>query len=212
MNCCQCCGIDKVFSAKVAAKELKAYRKNGPHKATSVLIDALKAEGAEGMTLLDIGGGVGAIQHELLKDGVTTATNVDASSAYSEAAKQEADRLGLSDRVTYHFGDFVALAPQIEPADIVTLDSAICCYHDVEALVGESSQRALKLYGYVYPKVTWWMKVFVSVENLYYRVRRNPFRMYLHPSEAIEAVLHRNGLRRRFYRTKQLWQVVVYGR
>ena len=107
MNCCQCCGIDKVFSAKVAAKELKAYRKNGPHKATSVLIDALKAEGAEGMTLLDIGGGVGAIQHELLKDGVTTATNVDASSAYSEAAKQEADRLGLSDRVTYHFGDFV---------------------------------------------------------------------------------------------------------
>ena len=112
MSCCQCDGIDKVFSAKVAAKELKAYRKNGPHKATRMLIDALKTEGVEGMTLLDIGGGVGAIQHELLKDGVTTATNVDASSAYGEAAKQEADRLGLGDRVTYHFGDFVALAPQ----------------------------------------------------------------------------------------------------
>ena len=212
MNCCQCEGIDGVFNAKVAARDLKAYRKKGPRKATRMLIDALKAEDIEGMTLLDIGGGVGAIQHELLQDGVSSATNVDASRAYLQTAREEAQRRGHEDRVTYHFGDFVELAPDIEHADVVTLDAVICCYHDMEALVGLSSQRARKLYGYVYPRDTWWMRIVSAAENFYRWATRSSFRAYLHPTKAIEAVVRSNGLKRRFYHKTILWQVAVYGR
>ena len=212
MNCCQCEGFDGMFDSKVAAKELKAYRRKGPSRATRTLIDALKAEGVEGMTLLDVGGGIGAIQHELLEEGVSRATNVDASSAYMEAAKEEARRRGHEDRVSYQFGDFVDLAPQIESADIVTLDSVICCYHDMEALVGQSSKLARRLYGFVYPRDNPLTKVFLAIGNLYLWIRRNPFRAYLHPTRAIEAVLLSNGLKRRFYRKTTVWQVAVYGR
>ena len=212
MDCCQCEGIDSIFSAKAAARDLKAYNKKGPRKETRMLIEALTAEGIEGMTLLDIGGGVGAIQHELLQDGVSSVTHVDASRAYLQTAREEAQRRGHEDRVSYHFGDFVDLAPRIEPADIVTLDSVICCYHDMEALVGLSSRRARKLYGYVYPRDAWWIKVAAPVENLYLRARRSSFRTFLHPTRAIEAVVRSNGLKRRFYRETLLWQIAVYRR
>jgi magnesium-protoporphyrin O-methyltransferase len=43
---------------------------------------------------LDIGGGVGIIQHELLPAGVTTAVHIDAATAYLDAAKEEAKRRG----------------------------------------------------------------------------------------------------------------------
>ena len=212
MDCCQCEGIDDLFNAKVAARDLKSYRTKGPDKATRMLIEALKTEGIEGMTLMDIGGGVGAIQHELLQDGVSNSTHVDASRAYLQAAQEEARRQGHEDRVSYHFGDFVDLAPHMESADIVTLDSVICCYHDMESLVGLSLQRARKLYGYVYPRDTWWMKVVSGSENFYRWARRSSFRTYLHPTDAIEAVVRSNGLKRRFYRQTALWQVAVYGR
>ena len=133
MGCCQ--SIETHFNKKTVAKELKRYREKGPLKVTRVLIEALKAEGIEGMTLLDIGGGVGSIQHELLKAGVSNIINVEASKAYIEAAKEEAERQGHADQVSHHHGNFIDLAPDIPQVDIVTLDRVICCYHDMQALV-----------------------------------------------------------------------------
>ena len=66
MDCCQCQGIEIKFDQKYVNKKLEKYRKDGPKKTTVQLIDALQAEGIQGMTLLDIGGGLGDIQHELI--------------------------------------------------------------------------------------------------------------------------------------------------
>src|SRR6266508_4007771 len=117
MDCCQCRGMESQFDRGEAERKLRAYRRGGPVLSTR--------------TLLDIGGGVGAIQHELLKAGAARATDVDASNAYLDAARAEAARQGHADRATFHHGDFVALADAIAPADIVTLDRVICCYHDM---------------------------------------------------------------------------------
>ena len=92
MDCCQCQGIETEFNRKTAAKQLRRYRENGPAKTTLMLTNALTDEGVGGMTLLDIGGGIGAIQHELLKAGAKAATNAEASTAYIEAAKEEVER------------------------------------------------------------------------------------------------------------------------
>ena len=212
MDCCQCQGIERMFDKKEAAGKLKRYREKGPDKTTRMLTDALKAEGVEGMTLLDIGGGVGAIVHDLLSAGVATATNADASAAYIDAATEEAQRQGHADRVTYIPGDFVHLAPLIPQADIVTLDRVICCYHDLEALVGLSAARAGRLYGLVYPRDTWWVRLGVRAMNFGLWLRRNPFRVFAHPTEAVDALGRRNGLEQRYYRKAGVWQVVVYAR
>jgi 2-polyprenyl-3-methyl-5-hydroxy-6-metoxy-1,4-benzoquinol methylase len=212
MDCPHCQGADKLFSNDRANQDLREYRSHGPGKTTRLLIDALKSAGIKGLTLLDIGGGVGVIQHELLKNEVSSATAVDASSAYLQTAQQEAKRQGHADRVTYHHGDFVELAPQLPQADIVTLEKVLCCYPDLGALVNLSSGRARKFYGVVFPRDTWWMKIGGRLINLIFQLQRNPFRFFVHRTEEIEALLRANGLERRYYDRTIFWQVAVYGR
>jgi magnesium-protoporphyrin O-methyltransferase len=210
MECCQCQGIERSFNKKIAARELKQYRKKGPTKTTRMLLEALEAEGLDGNTLLDIGGGIGAIQHELLSNGVSTATTVEASTAYIEVSQAETERLGHDDRVNHLYGNFVDLAADIEPVDIVTLDKVICCYDDMEALVSLSSLRARKWYGLVYPRNNWLNKLIFPLINLYSWAQRNPYRAYLHPTDAVDEIVRRNGMAPRFQSNTAIWQVVVY--
>jgi predicted TPR repeat methyltransferase len=212
MSCCHCQGVEAVFDAKVAARELRQYRRRGPRRTTGLLLDALRSAGVRGRTLLDIGGGVGVIQHELLRAGAAQASGVEAAPAYLAAAREEAARQGHAERLSLHRGDFVALAPELPPADIVTLDRVICCYPDLPALVGLSAAHARRVYGLVYPRDTWWVKVGLALENLTLRLRRNPFRVYAHPAPAVDALVRRAGLAPLFVRRTLVWQVVVYGR
>lgn len=212
MNCCQCQGIEARFNRKEAAKKLKQYRQGSPVETTQILIEALKAEGVSGMTLLDIGGGIGVIQHELLEAGVTGAVGVEASSAYIEGAKAEAERRGYAARVAHYHGNFTDLAGTISAADIVTLDRVICCYYDMPGLVELSAARAKKLYGLVYPRETWWVKLSLALENFSFWLRRDPFRVFVHPTQAVEALVHHQGLARCFYRQAGPWQIVIYRR
>ncbi len=212
MNCCQCQGIEDLFNEKKATKELAQYRQKGPDKTTRLMVEALKAEGIQGDSLLDIGGGVGAVQHELLNAGLRNATDIDASYAYLTAARTEAQRLGLEDRISFQHGNFVELAGQVPPADVITLDRVICCYPDMEKLVGLSAARAKKLYGLVYPRDGWWMKIGVAVLNLLFWLQRKPFRSFVHSTKAVDALVRSSGLKRRFYSRTFFWQVVVYAR
>jgi len=212
MNCCQCQGIEELFSQEYVNKELSSYRTKGPDKTTRMLAEAIKEGGVEDLTLLDIGGGLGVIQHELIKAGVKQAMSVDASSAYITAAKSEIERQGLTERVNYHHGDFVELAPIIAPADIVTLDRVICCYDDMKKLVSTSAARARKLYGLVYPRDTWWIKIALAIGNLFLRLKGSQYRSFVHPTEAVETLVNSFGFKRRDYRKTLVWQVVVYSR
>ncbi len=212
MTCPHCQDANKLFDKGVAEGDLRDYRRHGPGKTARLLIDALKAAGIHEATLLDIGGGVGVLQHELLKSGASTAIHVEASSAYLHAAQEEAARQGHAERITYHHGNFVDLAPQLPQADVVTLEKVICCYPDVRALVGLSSARARKLYGVVFPRDTWWMKIGGRLINLSLTIQRSGFHFFVHPTEQVESVIRASGLQRRFYRKTLFWQVVVYGR
>jgi spermidine synthase len=213
MTGCCCQGVDEIFGERTARRDLKRYRKRGPSKPTRILLEALRREGIEGVTVLDIGGGVGVIQHELLGAGADRATGVEASAAYLRAAREEAERRGHGDRISYQAGDFVALADRVEPADVVTLDRVICCYPEMEALVSRSADRTRRLYGLVYPQDRWWVGLGIRVTNLIMRGLRRAFRAYLHPTSAVDAVAREQGLVRRFARTVgPVWQVAVYVR
>jgi 2-polyprenyl-3-methyl-5-hydroxy-6-metoxy-1,4-benzoquinol methylase len=212
MSCPQCHGIESMFNSGMAERELKDYRAHGPQKTTRMLLDAIKASSVAGLSLLDIGGGVGAIQHELFKVGVNKLTAVDGSSAYLWSARQEAERVGHVGQVNYFHGDFVELAPRIPQADIVTLEKVICCYPDMQKLVGLSSARAGKLYGVVFPCDTWWMKAGAWVLNFIQGLRHNNFRFFVHPTAEVDAIVRGNGLERRAYHKTLFWQVIIYAR
>lgn len=213
MESCQCQGIEIKFDRKYAGKKLAKYREEGPKQTTVQLMEALRSEDIQGMTLLDIGGGVGDIQHGLLKSGVSQAINVEGSKAYTEACQEEAERQGHADKIRHLHGNFVDLAGDIPSADIVTLDRVICCYDDMPKLVSLSAQKAKKYYAVVYPRDLWWVKLANAV---YYNFRNwlngNPMRNYVYSTEAVEGEIRKSGLERSFYRAMGAWQVAVFSR
>ena len=206
------CGCEAQFNWRVAARDLRRYRKKGPVGTTQILIDALTHAGVRDRTLLDIGGGIGAMQHALLQTGAARAVGVDVSLAYLHAARKEAARQGHVQRLETHHGDFVVLANEISAADIVTLDRVICCYQDMEALVTRSADRARHLYGLVYPRRTWWTRMAFATCNTLLRLRRSSFRAFIHVPEEVDHLLHLRGLVPIFHHNTLLWQILVYHR
>ncbi len=212
MTCCRCTGVESIFTARLAAGDLRRYRKHGARRTTRRLVEAITAAGVRDMTVLDIGGGVGVIAHELARAGVRHVTSVEAAPAYLDAAREEAQRQGYAERATMLRGDFVTLAPTIPAADIVTLDRVICCYPDMPALVAASAGRAQRLYGVIYPRERWWTKAGVRLFNLLLRLIRNAFRTYVHPVAAIEAAIGDAGLTPRVAHRTLLWEIALYQR
>ncbi len=211
MDCCSIKVYDDQFSSRVAAQELRHYREHGPRKETRLLLDAIQAQGLHSATLLDIGGGIGAIQHELVKAGVVSrVTDVDAAAPYLNTARAEAERRQYAERARYLRGDFVDLAPTIDTADIVTLDRVICCYPDMQALVQRSAERARRIYGVVYPRGGWAFRAAGYPINGLLRLLRQPLPVYIHATRAVDGLVRANGLTPVFYRKTLLWQVVVY--
>jgi len=214
MGCCSSedTEYDRQFDARHAAEQLRDYHRKGPRGLTGALIEALRAGGVDGQTVLDVGGGVGAVHHELLRAGAASAVDVDASRAYVSAARDEAERQGHADRVRYLTGDFVALADDVGPADLVALDRVICCYSDMSALVGRSAALARRRYGLVYPRDSYLGRVGLALINFGMWLSRSSFRVYAHRTADVDAVVAAQGLVKRLHRKTLIWQLALFER
>jgi SAM-dependent methyltransferase len=206
------CTVGNEFGEATARSDLRSYRKSGPASTTRWLLEGLRGNGVNGLSVLDIGAGVGAVHLELLKAGAASAVDVDGSPAYVTVAREEAARQGLADRMSYQVGDFVSLAPSIDPADLVALDRVVCCYPDMEALIRQSVARARLRYGLVYPRDAWWIRAGGAVLNSVARVARRRVRAYVHRTVEVDAIVRGAGFVPRLRRTNVFWQVAVYER
>jgi magnesium-protoporphyrin O-methyltransferase len=201
-----------MFDRRDAEQRLRRYQRRGPEGTARLLIDALRSAGVADATVLDIGGGVGVVHHELLRAGAAQAIDVDASSAYLAVARAESTRQGHAARVTYLHGDFVARAAAIPAATIVTLDRVVCCYPDMPTLVGLAAERAERLLGLVYPRDLWWVRLGVGAVNQVFAFQGTAFRIFCHPTAAVDAVVQQAGMALQAHYTRGPWQVAVYRR
>ncbi|MGZ9159917.1 MAG: class I SAM-dependent methyltransferase [Candidatus Limnocylindrales bacterium] len=212
MDECGCDGFTRIFDRRTAKNDLERYQRGGPDRTTRMLLDMIEASGVRGASVLDIGAGIGAIDHELLRGGASHAVLVDGSLPYQEAARQEGRRRGHLDRMEFVDGDFVSRAAGVDLADIVTLDRVICCYPDVDALVSRSAAKARSLYGLVLPRDRGLSRIGVRLINLWYRISRNPYRAFAHPNATVDALAAAAGLRPRAESGTFVWRVVLYER
>ncbi len=212
MGACSCDDFASVFDRSVAEDDRARYRRDGPARTTRLLLDLIGRSRATGATVLDIGGGIGVIDYELLGAGAGRAVLVDASRHYLDVARQEARERNLLDRVEFIEGDFVAHAASIDSADIVTLDRVVCCYADAAALVGTSAAHARSMYGLVLPRDRVLVRAGLWLQNLWFRVRGRAYRAYAHPNASIDALVARAGLRPTAEALTMAWRVVLYER
>lgn len=212
MDACGCEDFASIFDQRTAERDRDRYRRAGPDRTTRLLLDLVRQHGVPGATVLDVGGGIGVIDHELLRAGAAGAVLVDASAAYLATARQLARERNELDRLEIVEGDFTRVAATLDPADIVTLDRVVCCFGDADRLVGLSAARARRAYGLVLPRDRWVIRVGIRVLNLISRLRGERFRAYAHPNGRIDALVAAEGLRPRDERRTFFWRVVVYDR
>ena len=70
MKCCSDRGCDEFFTESVARRDANRYRRAGIDDSAQRVVEFVRGHGIEGRSVLEVGGGVGAIQLELLRAGV----------------------------------------------------------------------------------------------------------------------------------------------
>lgn len=210
---CNCCEItDNTFGEDSARSDVRSYRKRGPAKQTKLILQAIRSLSLQKAELIDIGGGIGVIHHELLDDVADQATHVDASSAYLKEAKTEAARRGHTERVHFIHADFTDVASEIPPADVVTLDRVVCCYPDFRRLLKAAAEHSRGALAMTYPRETWYLRIGLKIINFFQRLRKDPFRVFLHPIAEMDALLKREGFERISLRRLFVWEMALYQR
>ena len=208
--CCE--AIDAHFSMKKAEDLQEDLRKSGPPAETRLLVKALKSAGVSGMALLDVGAGIGVLAEQLLEAGAHSAVLVDISSASLAVAASRLLQPAMSERVQFRQGDIIELSPELDDADIVTLDKVICCYPDAAALVTRSTAKTRRYYAASYPRDRWLIRLSIWFENLTRRLKGNPFRAYVHPVASIEALIRQNGFDVQSVEQTFFWRCALFVR
>jgi Methyltransferase domain len=206
-GCCDPRGCDRFFGASFARRVARRYRKRGLDRIARRMVSFLEQRGIQGASVLEIGGGVGEIQVELLKRGAEHSLNLELSPAYEHEASQLLREAGFETRGQRRVHDIAVEPEAVESADVVVLNRVVCCYPDYERLLGAAGARAERLLVFSYPRRNAATRLVLGIQNAGFRLMRREFRVFAHPPSAMLAVLGDRGLRVAFTHTGVAWSV-----
>ncbi|HET9150176.1 MAG TPA: class I SAM-dependent methyltransferase [Gemmatimonadales bacterium] len=208
-----CCAHQRAaarqFDRPKAERELAAYHRRGPGLTTRRLLAGLRAVQATG-TLLDIGAGMGALTFELLADGIAHADCVEVAGGSLAVAQEEAGRRHLTRHIAWHEGDFVAIGRHLPPADIVALDKVVCCYPAFGPLLAGAAAHCRRWLALSFPRDRWVVRGSIMLENVQRRFRGSAFRGFVHPVDAMDALLCDAGFRPAHQSRSFMWHTNIY--
>jgi 2-polyprenyl-3-methyl-5-hydroxy-6-metoxy-1,4-benzoquinol methylase len=208
-----CCTPDcgRFFNRRVADHDAKRYRERGLTGSARGLV-ALAGD-VNGASVLDVGGGVGGIELDLIAAGASRATSVELSPAYENAAHALLGERDLEERVTRVVGDFVAEADTIDAHDVVVMHRVVCCYPDAGALVRTAAEKAQRRLLLTYPQRRTIVRAGLAAVNAFLRMSRAGFRVYAHPFAEIAAAAEAEGLSlERRVKHGLLWESAAFAR
>ena len=207
VRCCDPRGCDAVFGPRFARRLAKRYRKRGLDETAAQMVAFLEQHGIAGATVLEIGGGIGDIQLELLKRGAARTVNLELSPAYDDEARALLREAGLEGRAERQITDIAADGDTVDAADVVILHRVVCCYPDYERLLSAVASHARRLVVFSHPPRNAVSRFVLALQNLALRLMRREFRTFAHPPDAMLRVLEERGLRPVFAHHGTVWHV-----
>lgn len=210
-SCCEQ-ATDRFFDKKYAQRDLRKYRKKGPGGTTRLLVDELLQHKLIDATLLDVGGGIGMITHEVLAAGGKAATIVDMSSASLALAKEEAERQGTATRLKFIHGDVVQHAEVMPVVDVVALDRVVCCYPAPVKLLDAVLGKCTNLFAISYPRPHAYARFAFWFGNKIWRLSGHSFQTFVHSEEVLQQQIRNNGFEEISSQHTLMWQTSLYQR
>jgi SAM-dependent methyltransferase len=206
-GCCPSRDYHRFFNQRFARRLANRYNKRGLDPTAQAMVQFLQGLGIEGASVLEIGGGVGEIDIELLQTGAARAQNLELSPAYEQPARQLAGQAGVQERIDWRIHDLAGDPGAVAPADLVVLHRVVCCYPDYARLLAAAADHARRALVFSYPPRNLLSRAFYGVFNLVMRLTRSSFRGFAHPEGAMLGVLEEHGLRRTYQGRSRIWLV-----
>jgi magnesium-protoporphyrin O-methyltransferase len=183
-----------MFSPRAARRTLKRYRTRGLDTLERELLEQVSSRGLEGARVLEIGGGIGAIQAELLEAGAETGEVVELVAAYEPYARELARDKGIESRTSFRVEDVLEEPAGVEPADVVVLNRVVCCSSDGIELAGIAAGLCTRTLALSFPRERMVVKAGLHALNAVMGLLRRSFRVFVHPRAALVAAAEAEGL------------------
>jgi magnesium-protoporphyrin O-methyltransferase len=196
----------------MARRAAERYRSRGVGQTERRMLSFLSERGIDGATVLEIGGGVGEVQLELLKLGAARTVNLELSPAYDREAASLAGETGFEGRMERRLLDIAANPEDVEAADVVILNRVVCCYPDYARLLGSAADHARRLLIFSYPPRNAVSRLMLGAENLRFRLQRKEFRTFAHPPARMLEVVEGRGLGQAYAHRPLVWQIAGFER
>ena len=193
-SCCRSGPCEEMFSPRMARRSLKRYRERGLDELERAMVAAGGAEGLEGARVLEIGGGIGALQAELLEAGADTGEIVELVPAWEPYARELAREKGLEQRVEFRIADVIEEPGGVVPADVVVLNRVVCCSPDGVRLAGVAATLARRKLVLSFPRDRFLVRLGLRLVNGGMRVLGRSYRTFVHPRAALVAAAEGEGL------------------
>jgi magnesium-protoporphyrin O-methyltransferase len=201
-----------LFNARFARRAANRYRRRGLDRTERRIAEFVRDRGVAGVTVLEIGGGVGEIGIDLVKAGAARARNLELSPAYEAEARRLAEEAGIQDRVDWRIHDIAEGPDTVEAADVVVLHRVVCCYPDYERLLGIAARHSRHVLVFSYPPRNSLSRAYFAAFNLVLRLVGSTFRGFVHPPAAMLATVEGQGLRLAYEHHGPIWQVAGHER
>lgn len=184
-----------MFSPRVARRSLERYRRKGLDGLERQMVAAAAEGGLAGVRVVEIGGGIGTLQAELVDAGAERGEIVELVSSYEPYARELARDKGIDAQVDFRVADVLEHPDAVEPADVVVLNRVVCCSRDGVELTGIAARLAGRTLVLSFPRERFLVSVGLWIMNGAMRMLRRSFRVFLHPRSAIVAAAEAEGLR-----------------
>jgi magnesium-protoporphyrin O-methyltransferase len=207
------CSADRldIFDEKAARRALRRYLDDGLGGSDALLIAAWAEDaGLEGATVVEIGGGIGQIQADLIRRGAAAGRIVELVPEYEGPAAELAREVGVAERSSFALADLLGDPDAVEPADIVVLRRVVCCTPDGPELLGAAAGKARRTLLASYPRDRLLVRLAFRLENLAFAVFRKRFRSFVHPPAELERAVAAQGFSRSRVARGAVWETAQF--
>jgi magnesium-protoporphyrin O-methyltransferase len=195
VNCCRAGACEEIFTPRQARRSLENLRRKGLGDLERKLVALASGPGLEGARVLEIGGGIGALQAELLGAGADRGEVVELVGSYEPYARELARERGLVERSSFRVADVLEEPEAVEPADVVLMNRVVCCTPDGVALAGRAAALARRTLVVSFPRDVVWARIAVRLLNAGLALFGRSFRVFVHPRSALVAAAEAEGMR-----------------
>ena len=211
-SCCRSGPCEEMFSPRIARRSLRRYRERGLDELERAMVAAGRAEGLGGASVLEIGGGIGALQAELLEAGAESGEIVELVAAWEPYARELAREKGLEQRVEFRIADVIEEPGAVAAADVVVLNRVVCCSPDGVRLAGVAAGLARRTLVLSFPRDRFLVRIGLGLVNGVMRALGRSYRTFAHPRAALLAAAEGEGLMLAEADRGFLWEFVAMRR